>query len=354
VASRFRMDDLRTQGREARRSRLLQLMERRGLGGIVLRRPANFAWYTGGADNRVDRSQPFGVADVLVTPSGEMVVTSTIEAPRMRQEQTPELPVAEHPWEQAGDAQLHELADGAPLGADAPVEDALRVDDEIALLRRVLDEDAIERLRGIGADATAALAEAAETVAPGIDEFELAANIDAACRRRGLTAPVLLAACDARIDRYRHAIPFGGRVERRAMLVVSAERGGLFANLTRFVELEPRPPELERRAEACDEILTRMRDEATRPGRTLADAFEDCTRFYAEAGYPGEWRLHHQGGSCGYLSREVIAAPHTRDRIEVGNAFAWNPSITGFKSEETFVLTEAGAEVVTGSTLAAR
>jgi Xaa-Pro aminopeptidase len=348
------MNDLRTQGRAARRERLLALMERRGLGGIVLRRPANFAWYTGGADSRVDRSQPWGVADVLVTPFGETVVTTAIEGARMREEQVPELPVEEHPWQLPGDSQLHELTGGAPLGADAPVEDAQRVDDEIAQLRRVLDEDALERLRGIGADAAAALEEAGESVVSGIDELELAANIASACRRRGLTAPVLLAACDARIDRYRHAIPFGGRVERRAMLVVSAERGGLFANLTRFVELDARPPELERRAAACEEILSRMREEATRPGRTLADAFEDCTRFYAEAGYPGEWRLHHQGGSCGYLSREVIAAPHTHDRIQLGNAFAWNPSITGFKSEETFVLTDAGAEVVTGAPLSVR
>jgi Xaa-Pro dipeptidase len=324
-------------------------MERRGLGGVVLRRPANFAWYTNGADNRVDRSQPYGVADLLVTPSFEAVVTTNIEAPRMREEQTPELPVQEHPWQAPAEALLRELAGGKPLGADAPVAGAERLDDEIAQLRRVLDEDAIERLRGIGADASAALAEAAQSVASGIDELELAANLAAACRRRGLTAPVLLAACDARIERHRHAIPFGGRVERRAMLVVSAERGGLFANSTLFVELDYRPPELERRAAACDEILARMREEATLPGRTLADAFEDCTRFYAEAGYPGEWRLHHQGGSCGYLSREVIATPDTHDRIEIGNAFAWNPSITGYKSEETFVLTRNGPDVMTGA-----
>jgi Xaa-Pro aminopeptidase len=333
--------------RSTRRDQLLELMDRRGVGGIVLRRPANFAWYTGGADTRVDRSQPWGVADVLVTPFGEYVSTSAIEAPRMREEQTPELRVEEHPWYLDGDAALYDLAGGARLGSDAPVEGAERLDDEIAQLRRVLDDEAIERLRAIGADASAALEEAATTVRSGIGELELAANLDAACRRRDLTAPVLLAACDARIERHRHAIPFGGLVDRRAMLVVSAERGGLFANSTLFVELDDRPPELERRATACDEILERMREEATRPGRTLADAFDDCTRFYAEAGYPGEWRLHHQGGSCGYLSREVIATPSTHDRIEVGNAFAWNPSITGYKSEETFVLTEAGPEVMT-------
>jgi Xaa-Pro aminopeptidase len=338
--------ELKGRSREARRLRLLELLERRGLGGVVLRRPANFAWYTGGGDSRVDRSARDGVADILVTPGGEAVVTSVIEAERMRNEQTPDLPVYEHPWTEDAAALLREVSDGAPLGYDVPVDGGDLVDEDVAALRRVLDQDAVRR-RGIGADAADALAEAAAAIEPGIDELEGAAALDAACRRRGLTAPVLLVGGDERIDLYRHSLPFGGRIERRAMLVVSAERGGLFANSTLFVELEPRSPELERRAAACEHLLERMREEATRPGRTLAEAFDDCTRFYAEAGFSGEWRRHHQGGSTGYGSREVIATPDTHDAIEVGNAFAWNPSITGFKSEETFVLTGNGAEVVT-------
>ena len=96
-----------------------------------------------------------------------------------------------------------------------------------------------------------------------------------------------------------------------------------------------------------------MRDEATRPGRTLADAFADCQRFYADAGFPDEWRFHHQGGLTGYASRELIATPSTEDVIEPGQAFAWNPSVTGAKAEETFILTETGPEVVAGAAPAA-
>jgi hypothetical protein len=77
--------------------------------------------------------------------------------------------------------------------------------------------------------------------------------------------------------------------------------------------------------------------------------FDDCRRFYAGAGYPDEWRLHHQGGLTGYGSREVIATPSTNHVIAPGQAFAWNPSITGAKAEQTFVLTEAGPEIVTGA-----
>ena len=133
------------------------------------------------------------------------------------------------------------------------------------------------------------------------------------------------------------------------MLVVSAERGGLYANLTRFVELEEPDAELARRLAACDEILRRMREEATRPGTTLAEAFEACRGFYRDAGFPGEERLHHQGGTTGYGSREVVATPSTPHVIATSQAFAWNPSITGAKAEETFVLTETGPEVVAGA-----
>ena len=131
------------------------------------------------------------------------------------------------------------------------------------------------------------------------------------------------------------------------MLVVSAERGGLYANVTRIIDFEEPDRELKRRQEACETILGLLREETTQPGRTLAEAFADCGRFYDEAGFPDEWRLHHQGGLTGYASREIIATPQAHQQIQVSQAFAWNPSITGVKAEETFVLTESGPEVIT-------
>jgi Xaa-Pro dipeptidase len=334
-------------GRRSRQQRLQELMDQRGLGALLLRRSANFAWYTGGADNRVDHASPYGVADVLVTLEAEHIFTNNIEAPRMREEQTPGFEVVEHPWYGDEAAAIREVVGGASLGTDFPLGGALDVSSEVASLRYVLGADALERYRRIGADAAAAVAEAAGSLEPGTNEREAAANLAAACRRRGLFSSVLLAAADERIARYRHPIPHGERIERRAMLVVSAERGGLYANVTRMVHFEEPDGELERRQEACEAILGRMREEATRPGRTLADAFADCQRFYAEAGFPDEWKLHHQGGMTGYGSREIIATPQTQQEIKVGQAFAWNPSITGAKAEETFILTEDGPEVIT-------
>ena len=72
--------------RESRREKSLDLMDRLGLGALLMRRPANFAWYTGGADNRVDHADPLGVAGILLTHEAEYVFTDNIEVPRMRDE----------------------------------------------------------------------------------------------------------------------------------------------------------------------------------------------------------------------------------------------------------------------------
>jgi Xaa-Pro dipeptidase len=322
-------------------------MERLELEALLLRRSTNFAWYTGGADNRVDHASPLGVADVLLTLDAEYIFTNNIEAPRMREEQTSGFEVIEHPWYEDEVSAIRKVVGDAPLGTDFSLEGSLDVSSEVAPLRYVLDPDALERYRKVGADAAAAVAEAASSLEPGMSEYEAAANLVAACRRRGLFPSVLLAAADERIASYRHPIPHGDFIEGRAMLVVSAERGGLYANVTRMVHFEKPDAELEQRQEACETILNRMREEATRPGRTLAEAFADCQRFYAEEGFPEEWGLHHQGGMTGYVSREVIATPQTHQEIRVGQAFAWNPSVTGAKAEETFVLSEGGPEVIT-------
>jgi Xaa-Pro dipeptidase len=333
--------------REERRQRLRGAMDWLGLGAVLLRRPANFAWYTGGADNRVDHSDPLGVATVLVTAGTEYVVADNIEAPRMREEETPSLEVVEHPWHEEAAPLYKELSDGAPLAADFPLQGARDVLEEITPLRYVLDEEAVELYKRAGAETSAAMEQAAASLSASTTEDEAAANLTSACRRRGLKTPVVLVAADERIASYRHPIPHGTPIRRRAMLVVCAEKDGLYVSLTRIVHLVEEPDEdFERRQGACEEILHRMREEATRTGHSLADAFANCKRFYAEAGFPDEWRLHHQGGMAGYAAREVIATPKTRQAIEVGQAFAWNPSITGAKAEETFVLTEDGPEVI--------
>lgn len=335
--------------RPARRDQLLSLVDELGVGAIVLRQPASFAWYTGGADNRVDHDAAAGAAAVVVSAEGEWVVTDDIEADRFRDEQLAGLgiEVVQHPWHEDPDATVEALSGGRKLAADTPVPGAVDASDRVSPLRFVLDAEAIERYRALGADARALLGEVAATVSPATTEQQAAGLIAAGAGWRGAFTPVLLVGGEERLVRFRHPVPTAAPLGRRAMLVVSLERGGLYASFTAFVHFEEPDRDLQRRLDACSEILQRMRSEATRAGRALGEAFDDCRRFYAEAGFPDEWRNHHQGGLAGYGSREVIATPGDDTMIATGQAFAWNPSLAGAKAEETFVLLEDGPSVLT-------
>jgi Xaa-Pro dipeptidase len=76
--------------------------------------------------------------------------------------------------------------------------------------------------------------------------------------------------------------------------------------------------------------------------------FETAASAYRAAGFEGEERLHHQGGAIGYRAREWVAHPASQDVVQPSQAFAWNPSITGTKAEETVLVDEADRlEVIT-------
>jgi hypothetical protein len=324
-------------GRAARREALLALAGGRDAGAVVLSSFGDVAWYTGGFDVRIDRSGTTGSTVVLVSAAGEWVITNAIEAPRLRAEE-PALSgfeIVDHPWTGDDDGVIRLLAGDLPVVRDL----------DVAPLRRVLDGEAIERYRVLGADLRAVFDAVEGELRPATTELEAAAMVAAAAWRVGGHTPVLLVAGADRIPRYRHPLPTAAPLGGRAMLVACLERGGLYASLTRFVDLGGGPPP---GLAVTDELLRRMREEATVAGATLGDAYEACARFYAEAGVADEVTRHHQGGIAGYASREVIARPGDQTVIEPGMAFAWNPSVTGAKSEETFVLGVGGStEVLT-------
>ena len=84
----------------------------------------------------------------------------------------------------------------------------------------------------------------------------------------------------------------------------------------------------------------------TRPGTSIDYIFRKGMEAYARAGFPDEWKLHHQGGPTGYAGRDYRAKPGVKDIVHLNQAFAWNPSITGTKSEDTVIALEDRTEIL--------
>jgi hypothetical protein len=68
---------------------------------------------------------------------------------------------------------------------------------------------------------------------------------------------------------------------------------------------------------------------------------------YAAEGYADDIGLHHQGGSTGYAGRDARVTDETPGAVQPDQAFAWNPSITGSKVEDTILVRGDSHEVLT-------
>ena len=151
----------------------------------------------------------------------------------------------------------------------------------------------------------------------------------------------LMSAADERISRFRHPIPTEKKVERILMVSVNARKWGLIVSLTRFVHFGKLPRELRERYEANVWIdCTFMA--ASRPGVSAAEVLRKGIEAYRAKGYPEEWKLHHQGGSIGYTGRDYRAHFQTMDLVQENQAFTWNPSLPGTKSEDTILASSRG------------
>jgi Xaa-Pro dipeptidase len=329
-------------------TKIRAFLNAQNLDGVLLRTRSNFAWATGGGDNHIVNTTELGVADLLILSDRMYCITTRMEAARIRDEElagfgcefvTPE-------WYEGTDEAILQLCAGKAVGADVWFHHLPNVASELAQIRSTLTGEEMERYRQLGQTAAKALEATCRELRRGWTEHEIAAHLAAKLLREGINPQVLLVATDERIFRYRHPIPTEKQLDRYAMLVLCAEKGGLVANATRFVHFGDLAPELVENKRKLAEIEVAM-IAATRPGAKLADILQRGIEAYKRAGYPDDWRLLHQGGPSGYAPREFLVGPGETGVVRAQQAYAWNPSIRGIKMEDTFLVHEEEIEFIT-------
>src|SRR4051794_5070934 len=224
--------------------RVRDLMSRRRLDALLLRRSPNAAWLGAGGRTYINIAAETGVGSLLVTQDGRYLLTDVIEARRLAEEEGFEQEgwqIVAEPWHEPG-RKLAALTQGLRVGTDWPGDVAQGLEDvggDVARLRWHLTEPEAARYRELGRDAGAAIGAAAREVRPGMTEHEIAGLIARAAYEQGAVPVVVLVATDERMETRRHPLPTDKRLERAAMLVLCARRHGLIASLTRILSFGP-------------------------------------------------------------------------------------------------------------------
>ncbi len=344
---------------EEKTERLVKMLAEKKLGGVLLNSQPNFAWATAGANNGVDQSRENGAASLLFRNDGKrFVLASRIEMQRFLAEEVSDAdfePV-EFGWEEEKTSPnfLSNLAssllnDGDTLGADLFLNSQTPiVEGDVARCRSRLADFEIERFRRLGKNAGEAVGDLIKNLRGGESENEVARRAKNCLGAKNIDSIVTLVAADERLQQFRHPVPTEKRWEKVLMLVVCARRRGLIVSLSRIVCLGKIPDELRLRTDVCACVNAKMLA-ATKSNATGAEIYRIAAAAYAEEGFAGEEKLHHQGGATGYKTRDWVAHPKSPETIQINQAFAWNPSISGTKIEETVIVHQNGIEIITAT-----
>jgi Xaa-Pro aminopeptidase len=245
---------------------------------------------------------------------------------------------------------LQNLINGISLVSDVPFPGSKDIAAEIAHLRANLTLEEGERFWQLGHLCAETLSAVVQEIHPGLNEYQLAALLGGQAQQRGIQPIVNLIATDERTYHFRHPLPTGKILDKYAMLVLSGRRWGLVCSITRLVHFGPLADDLRERISATAHVNSVLIAN-TRPGQRLSAVLAQGQQAYASAGFPDEWRQHHQGGVAGYEPREYLAMPTSSEVIAQGQALAWNPSIAGAKMEDTILVGAQSNEILTSTKL---
>jgi Xaa-Pro aminopeptidase len=254
----------------------------------------------------------------------------------------------EHEWYADREAELIEKVVGnlTKVGADAGFGSCRNIEDDIRKLRVSLNENEVERYLFLGEKLSRCLEEVMLGIRPGDTECGIAGRIGAKLWEDRIDPTAFQIAADERAFRFRHPIPTKQKVERYVVVCVNARYQGLITTITRILHFGSPDPKLLEQFEDNHEIECRM-IAATKPGVPASVPFEKGLEAYRELGYEAEWQLHNQGGAMGYYARDLRVTRETKDIVEENQAFCWNPSIAGTKTEDGFIATKNGPVMIT-------
>ncbi len=325
---------------------------------LILGRRDNFAWVSEGNDNAVVTNIDTGVAYLVLYKNkltNDVIISDSSDAARIQDEQNSlGLTVFEIPWYTNLHTHIKNFCEdqskkGMNCATDFVIPNTTCVLDLLIDLRMQLNQNEILSYKQLGQDCASIIERIAMSSKVGESEISIANRIKAECFSKNISPDCVLVGSDERIVKYRHPMPTNKQISQSLMLVLGGQRNGLNVSLTRMMYFKSIPIEIQERMHATQYIFA-MSQLLMKDNRPYSDYFEELKKAYAEVNYADEWKMHHQGGPTGYGCREFIINSGTEKMIKNNQAYAWNPTVCGTKCEETSLLIDNKADIITKTT----
>jgi antitoxin VapB len=333
----------------AKRDKLKKIMEIKELNGIILSAVPNQTWFIPTIEPYTPLTSDSSKVLLYVPRSGKIFVAG----PENEMQQILERDFAgidvEHytyPW--YGDERkeiVSKWAENGSIGSDVLMPNTISVAENLEMLRAVLTDAEQIRYRQLGSSCARILTEVLRDAAPGMTEAYIAGMVAAKLLPEGIVPEVLLVGSDERLEKFRHPHTTLKKVQRYVMINLTARRWGLYLSLTRALYFGKLPEELARKQQAAAQVDSIMLS-LSKPGVPLAELYAVAEDAYARAGYPGEEKRHHQGGTTGYRGRERRAKQGETWKLMANQAIAFNPTVRGTKSEDTALVRQDKPEIL--------
>ena len=288
---------------------------------------------------------------IFITMTGRYFICNNIETQRMKDEELLDQLgfEARGMWwfENRTMEFIRELiGEKGTFAADVPLEGASDANLMIRSLEKVLSDNEVGRYVHMGEVFSQVIESYMTTIQPGDTEKEIAGRLGARMWENGLEPVLLLIASDERIYKYRHPVPTDKKLEKLLMISCNARYKGLVTKITRMLHFGKIPAEFQDQYRKTIEIENAMAA-ASKPGVDEIVPYNIAVKMYEDYGYHEMWKVHHQGGPQSYTNGFYLITPDTHNIIQLHQCYGYNPSITGTKTEDGFVVTEDGPLFIT-------
>jgi len=332
---------------ERRHQLLAAFLDLQGDDALVIQRPSNFAWFTGGGDNTLPgSSEP--TAALFLTREARVALCNSVNSLKVFDHELSGLgfQLKERPWDEPRPALIQDLCRGRSVASDQPWPGLRDADLELADFRRTLSDRETVTLRRLARMLTHAVEATARNLASGDTEAEVAGQLAHRLVRHQLTPVRLQVLADGQGRRYRHWNYGSDQIERYCTVSAVARMHGLHCGVTRTVSLG-QPPNALLEAHQTAALVAATAFFFSQAGWDSQQVWQRIERIYEKYGAAEEWRCAEQGDVTGYEPVELPLTPRTRFRLSTGTPIFWHPSVRVASIGETVLIHADRTEVLT-------